>query len=89
MTVCLVLNLIILFPLNASATSETHNSKFTAVSAGLGFNVALKKDGTLWAWEENYYGQLGNGSNYNNPVPEKLTSIDKINNSRINNQLYH
>jgi|GEM_PF-3359795 len=30
------------------------------VSGGLEFSVALKSDGTVWAWGENKYGQLGN-----------------------------
>lgn len=30
-----------------------------------GYTVALKSDGTLWAWGENIYGQLGDGTNYN------------------------
>ena len=32
-----------------------------SVSAGADFTVALKTDGTLWAWGGNDYGQLGNG----------------------------
>lgn len=30
-----------------------------------GYTVALKSDGTLWAWGENIHGQLGDGTNYN------------------------
>ncbi|MEG6612118.1 stalk domain-containing protein [Pseudoclostridium thermosuccinogenes] len=32
-----------------------------AVSAGYGFTMAIKTDGTLWAWGLNDRGQLGNG----------------------------
>jgi alpha-tubulin suppressor-like RCC1 family protein len=32
------------------------------VSAGDHFNIALKKDGTVWTWGENYYHQLGDAS---------------------------
>jgi uncharacterized repeat protein (TIGR02543 family) len=33
-----------------------------AIAAGANFSLALKSDGTVWAWGNNYYGQLGNGT---------------------------
>jgi alpha-tubulin suppressor-like RCC1 family protein len=33
-----------------------------AISAGGVHNLALKSDGTLWAWGENDFGELGNGT---------------------------
>jgi len=38
------------------------------VSAGYDHALALKDDGTLWAWGGNCNGQLGNGTTANNPV---------------------
>jgi alpha-tubulin suppressor-like RCC1 family protein len=40
------------------------------VSGGLYYSSAIKTDGTLWAWGENTYGQLGNGNRsfYSSPV---------------------
>jgi len=33
-----------------------------AISAGWSHSLALKKDGTVWAWGESTYGELGDGS---------------------------
>ena len=41
----------------------------TAVAAGNEHSLALKSDGTVWAWGGNYYGQLGIGSNAVGAVP--------------------
>ena len=44
-----------------------------AVSGHQGTMLAVKTDGSLWAWGWNYYGQLGSGSteDSNVPVPVK------------------
>jgi alpha-tubulin suppressor-like RCC1 family protein len=34
----------------------------TAIAAGVQHSLALKNDGTVWAWGYNFYGQLGNGT---------------------------
>jgi len=33
-----------------------------AVAVTSDHTVVLKNDGTIWAWGDNYYGQLGNGT---------------------------
>jgi alpha-tubulin suppressor-like RCC1 family protein len=38
------------------------------------FSVALKKDGTLWAWGDNWAGELGNGSAIASRVPVQVGS---------------
>ncbi|MCA1684128.1 MAG: hypothetical protein LC708_03260, partial [Actinobacteria bacterium] len=37
-----------------------------AVAAGGYHSLALKNDGTVWAWGENFCGELGNGKTYTN-----------------------
>ncbi|MBK7466373.1 MAG: T9SS type A sorting domain-containing protein [Saprospiraceae bacterium] len=34
--------------------------------------IALKTDGTIWAWGENVYGQLGDGSTIEKLIPTKV-----------------
>jgi len=48
--------------------SETN---WTCVSAGSDHNLALKSDGTIWAWGANYKSQLGDGTRTmrSSPVP--------------------
>ncbi|GAB1447231.1 hypothetical protein MASR2M44_02230 [Bacteroidota bacterium] len=41
---------------------------FVKVSTGANHTVAIKSDGTLWAWGDNQYGQLGDGTNTNRNV---------------------
>ncbi len=49
-------------------------SGFAAVSAGTNHTVAVKQDGTLWAWGDNYYGQLGDGTATTRYVPAQIGS---------------
>ena len=43
-----------------------------AVAAGLNHTVAIKKDGTLWAWGSNQNGQLGDGSTTQKDSPVQV-----------------
>src|SRR3990170_328103 len=43
----------------SGATGETVKSQ---IAAGSYHTLAIKSDGTLWAWGYNYYGQLGDGA---------------------------
>ena len=41
-------------------------TKFTRISAGFTYSLAIGSDGNLYSWGNNTYGQLGNGTNDNN-----------------------
>jgi len=45
---------------------------FDKVAAGRTFTVAIKADGTLWAWGNNEYGQLGDGTTVSKTVPTQI-----------------
>ncbi len=46
-----------------------------AVSAGGDFSLALRNDGTVWAWGDGAHGELGNGTNASSNVPVQVTGI--------------
>ena len=50
-------------------------SNVTAAAGGANWSVAVKSDGTIWAWGNNAYGQLGNGTNTDSPTPIQVTGI--------------
>jgi alpha-tubulin suppressor-like RCC1 family protein len=57
-----------------------------AVSAGKDYTIAIKTDGTLWAWGSNKYGKLGDGTAtvFNQPFQTTIiTDNDKKNPVRI------
>ena len=46
-----------------------------AVAAGTNHSLALKSDGTVWAWGWNSSGQLGDGSGTNQSAPVKVYGL--------------
>lgn len=50
-------------PVQVKIPSGNRLSGITAIGAGGKHTVALKNDGTVWAWGGNFYGQLGDGTN--------------------------
>lgn len=50
------------------------------VSAGSGHTLALKSDGSVWAWGNNSSGQLGDGTTFGQLFPKKanITSITSV-----------
>lgn len=51
-----------------------------ALSASMGFSLALKNNGTVWAWGDNTYGQLGLGTVGGPPVsvPTLIPNFPKV-----------
>ncbi|WP_350356638.1 T9SS type A sorting domain-containing protein [Hymenobacter canadensis] len=54
-------------------------TSWTQVVAGYAHTLALRSDGTLWAWGGNLYGQLGDGTTTDRHLPVRVrTSLNLI-----------
>jgi alpha-tubulin suppressor-like RCC1 family protein len=53
------------------------------ISAGVSHSVALKSDGTVWAWGANYNGQLGNDTKVSSTTPIEIMSLAVDDNSGL------
>jgi alpha-tubulin suppressor-like RCC1 family protein len=50
-----------------------------SMAAGCEHSVALKSDGTVWAWGGNEYGQLGEGdTSFESPKPIQIAGISNV-----------
>ena len=58
----------------ASPSGTSYLTDVSAVSAGLAYSLALRKDGTLWAWGSNSNGKLGDSTT----VHERLTPVQSL-----------
>ncbi|MBE3556789.1 MAG: cell wall-binding repeat-containing protein [Firmicutes bacterium] len=50
----------------------------TAIDAGPSHAVALKADGSAWAWSNNYYGQLGDGTRTQREAPTRVLGLSNV-----------
>jgi alpha-tubulin suppressor-like RCC1 family protein len=52
--------------------------KNTAIAAASDHSLALKQDGTVWAWGYNGYGQLGDSSTTNQKTPVMVKDLTEV-----------
>jgi alpha-tubulin suppressor-like RCC1 family protein len=55
-----------------TTSNQTNAQCWAKVSAGGLHTLAIKIDGTLWAWGDNIAGQLGNGTTIASNIPVKI-----------------
>ncbi|MFB6306558.1 MAG: PKD domain-containing protein, partial [Flavobacteriales bacterium] len=58
-----------------SSTGTDSLTDIIAVDAGREFTLALKNDGTVWAWGDGDNGQLGDGAATDSDVPVQVSGI--------------
>jgi probable HAF family extracellular repeat protein len=49
-----------------------------AIAAGYNHSLAVKNDGTVWAWGNNIAGQLGNGTTTNSSTPAQVLDVSGV-----------
>jgi alpha-tubulin suppressor-like RCC1 family protein len=54
---------------------NSHLSGVRAIAAGSAHSLALKEDGTVWAWGYNQDGELGDGTKANSPEPVQVKDL--------------
>jgi alpha-tubulin suppressor-like RCC1 family protein len=55
-------------------------SDVVAIAAGYNYSLALKSDGTVWAWGSQVYGELGTGASSGNPntTPTQVVGLSGV-----------
>ncbi|MGD9732695.1 MAG: hypothetical protein AB7U45_10985 [Desulfamplus sp.] len=48
------------------------------IAAGYDSTIVLKTDGTIWAWGDNRFGQLGNGTYKNSSIPIQVSDLKNV-----------
>lgn len=61
-----------------AAVSLPSGVKATAIAAGVNHSLALGDNRKVFAWGDNTYGQLGNGTNTAAPSTSPVTSLDGV-----------
>nr|WP_240546060.1 hypothetical protein [Paenibacillus artemisiicola] len=65
--------------LGHSAPIQIKNfSSVVAIDSGANYNLALKSNGTVWAWGDNSFGQLGDGTTNERHIPVQIQGLDSI-----------
>jgi alpha-tubulin suppressor-like RCC1 family protein/putative cell wall-binding protein len=59
-------------------TVLAQGNSFTAVRAAYSHSLALRSDGTVWAWGNNQYGQLGEGSKISSAYPVQVQGLSQV-----------
>jgi alpha-tubulin suppressor-like RCC1 family protein len=59
-------------------TALASPTNVSAIAAGKTMSFAVCRDGSLWAWGENNYGQLGDGTTINRDQPTQIVTLAHV-----------
>lgn len=65
-------------PVKAMTEEYAQNESILEVSAGYGHTLCVKENGSVWAWGDNTYGQLGDGTNTSSSLPVNVKGLEDI-----------
>ena len=65
-------------PVKVNERKENNDDTAVKTANGTDHYLALKSDGTVWAWGNNDYGQIGNGTNISPGEPVKVNNLSNI-----------
>ena len=66
----LLVTIVLMLPLLAPLAAQA-----AVIAAGKAHTVALKGDGTVCAWGDNAFGQLGDGATANSSTPVQVSGV--------------
>ena len=67
-----------LSPVNVSGPATGNLTSITHITAGNRHSLALKSDGTVYAWGWNNYGQIGDASNTDRTLPVQVSGLSSV-----------
>lgn len=78
MVLCLLTGTVGIFKMGLVASALADEPAFTAIAAGNNHSLAVRNDGTVWAWGYNNCGQLGDGTTFNGTSPVQVQGLTGI-----------
>lgn len=58
--------------------ADTNSREHRVIAAGLAHSIALRSDGTVWAWGNNEFGQLGDDTLLNRLTPVQVQGLTGV-----------
>ncbi|WP_159396975.1 DNRLRE domain-containing protein [Sorangium cellulosum] len=65
-------------PVRTTPVQVATLTNVTGVAAGFGHSLAIRSDGTVWAWGFNWAGQLGDGTTTDRTTPAQVSGLTGV-----------